>query len=196
MFCNKCGKEINNTEKFCPFCGAPTGMKDAGNVNMNNATQPKQSSYIQEKSKKTGNKKPIIIVIIVVVILFAIIGIFSGSDSESSSGQTSSGTLRSNPEYLNFHLTVVNNTGVDIYGLYASEVNVDNWEEDILGVDILENGSATVINFQITSDDLDWDFAISDAYGNTLEFYDLSFADCSVDGATLTLDDNGYATLR
>ena len=23
MFCRKCGKEINNTSRFCPFCGTP-----------------------------------------------------------------------------------------------------------------------------------------------------------------------------
>ncbi|MGN1203661.1 MAG: zinc-ribbon domain-containing protein, partial [Lachnospiraceae bacterium] len=23
MFCKQCGKEINNTSKFCPFCGTP-----------------------------------------------------------------------------------------------------------------------------------------------------------------------------
>ena len=38
---------------------------------------------------------------------------------------------------------------------------------------------------------MDWDFAIEDSQGNMLEFYDLSFADCDMDGATLVLDYDG-----
>ena len=29
MFCRKCGKEINNTSRFCPFCGTPVVMPAA-----------------------------------------------------------------------------------------------------------------------------------------------------------------------
>lgn len=29
MFCRKCGKEINNTSKFCPYCGTPVAMPAA-----------------------------------------------------------------------------------------------------------------------------------------------------------------------
>ena len=111
-----------------------------------------------------------------VAIIFVAVKLFGGNSSK---------------EQLEFNLTVVNNTGVDIYRLYASETNTDNWEEDILGDDILYAGEQFLIVFTITEDNMDWDFAIEDSQGNMLEFYDLSFADCDVDGATLVLDYDG-----
>lgn len=96
-------------------------------------------------------------------------------------------------------VTVVNDTGVDIYELYASAVDVDNWEEDILGTDILYAGESFVIKFTYYSNQTEWDFAMADMTGKMIEFYGLDFADCDPAGATLTLEydgENGYATLE
>lgn len=87
---------------------------------------------------------------------------------------------------------VINNTGFDIYALYASEPDVDNWEEDLLEDGIVYDGERVDIEFVITEEDLDWDFAIEDFEGNVLEFYGLSFAECDVEGATLILEYDGY----
>jgi Predicted amidophosphoribosyltransferases len=96
------------------------------------------------------------------------------------------------PQKLDFKLTVVNNTGIDIYHLYASEADNDDWEEDILGDDILYTDESFDIIFTIGADDLEWDFAIKDVYDNQIDFYDMSFENCSVDGATLVLEyENG-----
>lgn len=96
------------------------------------------------------------------------------------------------PQILDFKLTVVNNTGIDIYHLYASETDTDDWEEDILGNDILYTDESVDIIFSIGADDLEWDFAIKDIYDNQIDFYDLSFENCSADGATLILEyENG-----
>ena len=62
-------------------------------------------------------------------------------------------------------VTVVNDTGVDIYELYASTVDVDDWEEDILGTDILYAGESFVIDFTYYSDQTEWDFAMADMTG-------------------------------
>lgn len=91
------------------------------------------------------------------------------------------------PQILDFNLNVINNTGIDIYCLYASETNTDDWEEDILGEDILYAGESSYIIFTMDADSLKWDFAIQDEYEEQTEFYDLSFADCNVEGATLVL---------
>ena len=96
-------------------------------------------------------------------------------------------------------VTVVNDTGIDIYELYASTVDVDDWEEDILGTDILYAGESFVIDFTYYSDQTEWDFAMADMTGQMIEFYGLDFADCDPAGATLTLEydgENGYATLE
>lgn len=94
---------------------------------------------------------------------------------------------------------VYNDTGVDIYELYASVVETNDWEEDILGSNILPAGSTFTINFTFPADKTRWDFKIVDAAGTSLEFYDLDFANCSITGATLLLEydgSNGYATLN
>lgn len=95
---------------------------------------------------------------------------------------------------LNFNLTVINNIGTDIYHLYASETDTDDWEEDILDDDILYAGEQFDITFTIDSDSLKWDFAIQDEYEKRAEFYDLSFAGCNVEGATLVLWREGGET--
>ncbi len=44
-------------------------------------------------------------------------------------------------------ITVVNKTGKPIYSLYISPVEVDDWEEDVLGVDVLEDGKSVDVHF-------------------------------------------------
>lgn len=110
-----------------------------------------------------------------------------GSQEDESQTQTNE-----TPQTLAFRLTVINNTETDIYHLYASKTDTDDWEEDILEDDILYDGESFDIIFHIDADSLEWDFAIQDEYENQKSFYDLSFADCDVDGATLVLwDEDG-----
>lgn len=99
-------------------------------------------------------------------------------------------------EIITLPITVVNNTGIDIYGFYASLADVDNWEEDILDDQILYAGESFLINFSFSLDQLVWDFAIEDVYSETLEFYGMDFSECSMDGAVLTLYDDGTASLE
>ncbi len=114
-----------------------------------------------------------------------IIPIFIAEDIESSSSNTE------DIETVTLPVTVVNNTGEDIYELYASTVDVDNWEEDILGDQILPAGQSFIIEFTYPPDQTDWDFAMVDALGNMTEFYGLDFSECSEEGATLTLKYDG-----
>lgn len=99
------------------------------------------------------------------------------------------------PETVTFPLTVINHTGEDIYELYASVVHTDDWEEDILGANVLENGDSFVINFEITEDMLVWDFKIANEDGDMLEFYDVDFSDYGMEGAMLIFNDDGTATM-
>ena len=108
-------------------------------------------------------------------------------------------TASDSEEMITLPVEVYNDTGVDIYELYASVVETDDWEEDILGSNILPAGSTFTINFTFPADKTRWDFKIVDAAGTSLEFYDLDFANCSITGATLLLEydgSNGYATLN
>ncbi|MEI6876051.1 MAG: argininosuccinate lyase [Spirochaetota bacterium] len=72
---------------------------------------------------------------------------------------------------LDFKL--INKTGVDIHELYVSAANVDSWEEDVLGVDILSDGDSVEITFPGKVKATKFDLKIVDEDQNELEWYDL-----------------------
>lgn len=94
-------------------------------------------------------------------------------------------------------ITFVNNTGVDIYSLYASAADTNNWEEDILELDILEYLSVCKVDYTYETSQTKWDFAIKDSEGNMIEFYDMDFNDYDNDssGATIILNGDGTANI-
>lgn len=47
----------------------------------------------------------------------------------------------------NKNVVIVNNTGRTIWRFYGSPVNVNSWEEDILGSNVLRAGQSVNINF-------------------------------------------------
>lgn len=44
------------------------------------------------------------------------------------------------------HVIIVNNTSTTMNEFYAASVGVDNWQEDILGKDVLEPGDQVKVN--------------------------------------------------
>lgn len=127
---------------------------------------------------------------------FIVTDMESYSDIEKSLGQAEK--TMSEDEVFTVPITVVNNTGIDIYGLYASTADIDDWEEDILGYEILENGESFDIDFSFTLSETIWDFAIKDIDDNMIEFYDMDLSKYKSNGAILTLKydgENGYADL-
>ena len=62
-------------------------------------------------------------------------------------------------------LKVTNNTGYDIYHLYVSEAASDEWGDDVLDVDVLEDGDVVKVNisgysspkFDVQAEDEDGD---------------------------------------
>ena len=62
------------------------------------------------------------------------------SDNASSSSSSSSSTTRSSSSSGNTSVTVVNDTGYTIYYLYISRDDTSDWEEDVLGDDVLRSG--------------------------------------------------------
>src|SRR5690554_5868235 len=70
------------------------------------------------------------------------------------------------------NLTIINQTGVDIYQLYMSPSGSEDWEEDLLEGEVFENGTELVIEFEDIDGGL-WDLLIMDKAGNSLEWYQL-----------------------
>ena len=68
------------------------------------------------------------------------------------------GSIASPGWALNRHVTIVNNTGFTMVKFYGSNTGSDNWEEDILGNDVLPSGSSVDINFDDASGYCKFDF--------------------------------------
>jgi hypothetical protein len=79
--------------------------------------------------------------------------------------------------------TLVNNTGVDIHNLHVSESAKDDWEEDVLGADVLANGDSIEINFDGKSACM-WDMMVKDEGGQGVYWRKLDL--CTASEVTLT----------
>lgn len=55
---------------------------------------------------------------------------------------------------------LVNKTGYTIAELYVSPSKINNWQDDVLGKDVLPNGSATVVQFSREEDTCHWDLKV------------------------------------
>lgn len=83
---------------------------------------------------------------------------------------------------LNF--TLVNQTGGTIYKLQMSPSDVNNWEEDMLGSEVMENGTSRYLRFNgYRSNVRRWDLKATDPAGTSIEWRGLDLSSFS----TLTL---------
>ena len=64
-----------------------------------------------------------------------------------------------------------NNTGAEIYYIYMSSSDSNDWEEDILGTDTLEDGETLRIN--LSGAYREFDLRVEDAHGNHIEWFKL-----------------------
>ncbi len=91
------------------------------------------------------------LLLVVAIVLFA--GSFSFAQEEGS------GSIQ--------NFTIKNNTGFVINNLYVAFASEEEWGEDLLGVDALDNGEEIEVNFEGYSDDqCSFDVLISDQEGN------------------------------
>lgn len=61
--------------------------------------------------------------------------------------------------------TLVNKTGFDIHSVFVSPHSTDEWEEDILGKDVLSNGEHVDIKFTRDTKGKAWDLKVADKNG-------------------------------
>ena len=61
---------------------------------------------------------------------------------------------------------LINKTGLTIDELYVSPTKVNEWEEDVLGVDTLANGAKVHIKFSREETECIWDLKIVDEEGD------------------------------
>ncbi|MCP4896888.1 MAG: hypothetical protein GY906_07920 [bacterium] len=83
---------------------------------------------------------------------------------------------------------LVNETGIEIYSLFISETNNDDWEEDVLDQDVLPHGSRITISFSGRSACF-WDILVTDDEGGNVTWNGLNL--CTVSTVILRCNDEG-----
>ncbi|MGU3496040.1 hypothetical protein ACLBXM_18520 [Xanthobacteraceae bacterium A53D] len=89
--------------------------------------------------------------------------------------------------------TLVNKTGYDIEEVYVSPSRADDWEEDVLGKDVLEDGDSWHIRFTRAAKPCKWDLKVvySDD-GSSAIWYGIDL--CSVSKITIRYNRNSDTT--
>lgn len=91
--------------------------------------------------------------------------------------------------------TLVNQTGLSIVELYVSPSDTDNWEEDVLGVDILEDEQRCRVTFHRDEDSCMWDLMIVDEDEDEVVWNGVNL--CEVSSVTLFWEDGrAWAEVR
>ena len=86
---------------------------------------------------------------------------------------------------------LVNNTGFPIYKVNVSAASTNSWEEDILGSDILPNGSSVHVTFGVGNQQY-WDIQAIFEDGSSLAWYGIDL----LSTYQVTLNNDGTATLQ
>ena len=76
--------------------------------------------------------------------------------------------------------TILNNTGYPIEQVYVSSSSKDQWEEDVLGEDILEEGARAKVRFSNNEDDCLWDLKVVYTDQETAEWQGINLCEVSV----------------
>ena len=82
--------------------------------------------------------------------------------------------------------TLYNNTSIDIKSVYVSPSAADNWQEDVLGRDILVSGDYVDIVFSGVTDTCIYDIKVTGFYGQQGVLYNVNLCRTS----TVTFSDS------
>lgn len=87
----------------------------------------------------------------------------------------------------NLDFTLLNRTGLTINELYVSPSKSDDWEEDVLGRDVLAHGESVDISFSRSETSCAWDLKIVDSDGDSVSWGNLDL--CEISHITLMYED-------
>lgn len=87
---------------------------------------------------------------------------------------------------------LANRTGLTIDELYVSASDTDDWEEDVLGRDVLPNGESVTIRFAPDARQCSYDLKVVDEDGDDLVWTDIDL--CKA--VTVTLKPKGIAEIE
>ncbi len=92
-------------------------------------------------------------------------------------------TLQATQQRRNLDFTLVNKTGLTIDEVYLSPTNDDEWGEDVMGRDVLNNGEKVEITFSSSETECNWDLKIVDEDKDDVEWTKLNL--CTANEITL-----------
>ncbi len=92
-------------------------------------------------------------------------------------------TLGAAQQRRNLDFTLVNKTGLDIIEVYLGPTSQDEWGDDVMGRDILENGAKVDITFSSSETECNWDLKIVDENDDEIEWMKLNL--CTANEITL-----------
>lgn len=75
---------------------------------------------------------------------------------------------------------LVNKTGVDIYSVFISPSDSDDWGEDVKDVKVLKDGQSLTVTFDSQNKAALWDIMVADKDGTTLEWTEFDLFEISV----------------
>eukprot|EP01013_Petalomonas_cantuscygni_P025734 TRINITY_DN47811_c0_g1_i1.p1 TRINITY_DN47811_c0_g1~~TRINITY_DN47811_c0_g1_i1.p1 ORF type:complete len:115 (-),score=26.59 TRINITY_DN47811_c0_g1_i1:105-449(-) len=84
---------------------------------------------------------------------------------------------------VNRNVLIVNQSGSTVYRFYGSNATRSSWEEDILGSNVLPNGSSVMVDFNDGSNVCTFDFKIQWADGRVAEDYGINV--CRISSYTI-----------
>lgn len=88
---------------------------------------------------------------------------------EDSRSDRGSEERTSSSDSTNQNFVMRNNTGQTITHVYVSPITSNNWEEDVLGRDVLPDRQTLRINFNRSEDECNWDIKVNLADGTSRE---------------------------
>ncbi len=97
-------------------------------------------------------------------------------------------------EKVKIPVTIVNNAGEEMFGLYVSKKDSGIWDNDILGSETLANGDTKTVTFEMPVDTLAWDIAYDNSEGVMTKFYGFELSKEDAKGITLTVTYDGSTT--
>ncbi|MDD3429723.1 MAG: hypothetical protein PHG02_06940 [Oscillospiraceae bacterium] len=105
--------------------------------------------------------------------------------------ETSAPDSQGEGDVIAFPVEIVNNTGADLTKMYMTASNIEDWTEDLLNGQVLTDGSTAMLTLALDPSVLEWDLRVEDAEGSSIEFYAISFAECTTDGGSVVLEFDG-----
>ena len=76
---------------------------------------------------------------------------------------------------------IVNQTGIDLYGVFVSETVKENWGEDIIPGDLFDDGSTVEVTIPIAYETMcDHDIQVTDYTGEARIFPEIDFCELTI----------------